>query len=101
MGAKKGKRKQVKHSGGRMALPLLILLLVLLLFQLYHLFQELRMARSEELSYAAQLAELQETNRRLEDDIANRDDLGLIEDIARDELGMAAPGEKIFRFSNT
>jgi len=28
------KRKQVKHSGGRMALPLLILLLVLLLFQL-------------------------------------------------------------------
>ena len=98
MGAKKGKRKQVKHSGGRMALPLLILLLVLLLFQLYHLFQELRMARSEELSYAA---ELQETNRRLEDDIANRDDMGLIEDIARDELGMAAPGEKIFRFSNT
>jgi len=29
MGAKKGKRKQVKHSGGRMALPLLVLLLVI------------------------------------------------------------------------
>ena len=36
----------------------------------------------------------------LADDIENRDNLDLIEDIARDEMGMVAPGEKIFRFGN-
>ena len=94
----KGKRKQNKP--GKLTVLILAVLLLGLSLRLYHLFQDLRSARAEELSYAAQLAELEETNKRLADDIANRDNLDLIEDIARDELGMVAPGEKIMRFSN-
>ena len=90
----KGKRKQNKP--GKLTVLILAVLLLGLSLRLYHTFQ----ARAEELSYAAQLAELEETNKRLADDIANRDNLDLIEDIARDELGMVAPGEKIFRFGN-
>ena len=46
------------------------------------------------------LADLQETNERLAEDIANSKDPELIEEVAREDLGMAVPGEKIFRFSN-
>lgn len=97
---KKGKRKQDKRPSGRLMVLILAAVLVGLCLQLYHLFQDLRAARAEELSYAAQLAELEEKNKRLADDIDNRDNLDLIEDIARDEMGMVAPGEKIFRFGN-
>lgn len=99
---KKGKRKQNKQSrrpNGRLTAVILAILLLGLSVRLYHLFQELRDARAEEIMYAAQLAELKETNKRLAEDIENRDDPGLIEDIARNDLGMAAPGEKILRFS--
>lgn len=82
-----------------MAAAVLVLLILALTVQLFHLFQELGNARKEEISYTARLEDLRETNRRLEEDIANQEDLELVEDIARNELGMAAPGEKIFRFS--
>lgn len=98
--SKKGKRKESKRSGGKLTILILAVLLLGLSIRLYHLFQDLQDAHAEELSYAAQLADLKETNQRLSDDIANRDNLDLIEDIARDELGMVAPGEKIMRFSN-
>ncbi len=97
---KNGKRKQSKRPSGRLTALILAALLLGLSLRLYDLLRELRDARAEELSYAAQLAELQETNKRLADDIENRDNLDLIEDIARDEMGMVAPGEKIFRFGN-
>jgi len=96
----KGKRKQSKRPSGKLTVLILAVLALGLSLRLYHLFQELRSARAEERSYAAQLAELEETNKRLNDDIENRDNLDLIEDIARDELGMVAPGEKIFHFGN-
>ena len=55
-------------------------------------------ARAEEAVYAQRLAELEETNRRLQEDVDNSGSLALIENIARDELGMVSEGEKIFRF---
>lgn len=80
------------------------LILVILLFgigvQLYHMYGQLQAAQAEESVYAQRLAELQETNRRLEDAIENSDDPELIEDKARDDLGMVSPGEKILRFGN-
>ena len=38
--------------------------------------------------------------KKLAEDIANSQDPELIEEVAREDLGMAAPGEKIIRFSN-
>ena len=46
------------------------------------------------------LADLQKTNEKLAEDIANSQDPELIEEVAREDLGMVAPGEKIIRFSN-
>ena len=37
---------------------------------------------------------------KLAEDIANSQDPELIEEVAREDLGMVAPGEKIIRFSN-
>ena len=49
--------------------------------------------------YAQQLDELRDTNEQLKEDLDNSGNQALMEDIARDQLGMVAPGEKVFHFS--
>lgn len=66
--------------------------------QLSSMYAQLQSAREEERDYARQLSELQTANDRLRQDIENSGELELIEDIARDELGLVSPGEKIIRF---
>jgi len=95
----KKKSNRGKRHSSKLTLLFLTFLLALLGVQVCNLFHQLQTAAEEEKIHAARLADLQETNQRLKDDIANREDIGLIEDKARDELGMIAPGEKIFRFS--
>ena len=68
--------------------------------QLINLKGELEAAREEEAYYAQRLQQLQEENARLAEDIANSDDPELIEEIAREELGMVTAGEKIFIIGN-
>ena len=68
--------------------------------QLVNLKGELEAAREEESYYAQRLQQLQEENARLAEDIANSDDPELIEEIAREELGMVTAGEKIFIIGN-
>jgi len=68
--------------------------------QLVNLKGELEAARAEEEYYAQRLQQLQEENARLAEDIANSDDPELIEEIAREELGMVTAGEKIFIIGN-
>jgi len=94
------KKKTVEKGKPNSRLTALILLALLIGvgIQLYNMYGQLQSARAEELVYAERLAELQETNERLRQDIANRDSLDLIRDIARDELGMVSEGEKIFRY---
>ena len=53
-------------------------------------------AQEEREAYAQELEELRRTNTKLAEDISRRDDPDLIEEIAREDLGMARPGEKIF-----
>ena len=96
---KRKRAKRTKRPSGRLTAVILVLLLLGLGFRLVNLFQELQEAKAEEIVYAERLAELQETNQKLAEDIANKDDVELNEDIARNELGMVAPGEKIIRFS--
>ena len=94
-----GKRARKKQPSGRLTAVILIFLILGLSVRLVNLFQDLQDAKAEEILYAARLEELQETNRKLAEDIENRDDMELIEDKARNDLGMADPREKIFRFS--
>lgn len=76
----------------------ILLLLVLLLgigIQIYHLQGQLDQAKEQQAQYSQRLDELRAANQELSDDIANSDDPELMMEIARDNLGMVAPGEKV------
>ena len=96
---KKGKTAKTVRSRSKLTLLLLAALLVGISVQIYRMFGQLQDASAQEKAYAQQLAELQETNRQLQEDLDNAGSLDLIEDIARDQLGMVREGEKIFRYS--
>ena len=104
MGKPSGKKKTKKPpESPRPSRKLTILVLAALLIglgvQISSMFGQLQAAREEEKVYAQQLAELQETNRQLKEDLDNSGSQALMEDIARDQLGMVSPGEKVFHFS--
>lgn len=94
----KNKPEQKKRPNSKLTALILLALLVGVGIQLYNMYGQLQRAREEEAVYAGQLAELQESNERLRQDIANRDNLDLIKDIARDEMGMVGEGDKVFYF---
>lgn len=97
--ARKPSKLKMRRSG-KITLTLLLTLIVMMCVMLRQMDTQLADARCEQDIYAQRLAQLQEQNARLAEDIANREDPDLIGDIARNDLGMAQPGEKIFRFRN-
>ncbi len=94
----KGEAEQKKRPNSKLTALILLALLIGVGVQLYNMYGQLQRAQEEEAIYAGQLAELQESNERLRQDISNRDDLDLIKDIARDEMGMVGEGDKVFCF---
>lgn len=97
--AKKPSKVKIRRSS-KFTLTLLLALIVMMCVMLRQMNAQIDDARAEQDIYAHRLAVLQEQNARLAEDIANRESLDLIGDIARNDLGMAEPGEKIFRFRN-
>ena len=95
----KKQAKQKKRPNSKLTAAILLALLIGISVQILNLLGQLQSARAEETLCAARLAELESANRKLAEDIANRDSLDLIEDIARDELGLAGEGEKVFIYS--
>lgn len=93
------KKKGSPKPSSKLTVILLAALLIGIGVQIYSMFGQLREARAEEAVYAQKLSELQETNRLLQEDLDNSGSLDLIEDIARDQLGMTGPGEKVFHVS--
>lgn len=61
---------------------------------------QIRTTRAEEESLSRQVAVQTQTNADLADAVANPDDPERIADIARDKLGLVAPGEKVFVITN-
>lgn len=101
MARKKTKANRLKTCrSNKLTLMLVALLLVVLGLMLQSLTEQLTYAQEEYDSYARRLEVLQKKNEQLRRDIENSDDPSLIEEIARNELGMASHGEKIFRFSH-
>lgn len=97
--ARKPSKLKMRRSG-KFALLLLAAMILVMGYTLRKLDSQLELARSEQAVYAQYLAQLQETNARLADDIAHSDDPERIMEIARNDLGMASQGEKVFRFQN-
>ena len=96
----KATKTEKKRPSSRLTALILAVLLLGSGIQLGGRVDQIRTAEAEEAVYAQRLAELQETNARLAAEIENSDDPALVEDIARNELGMTAPGEKVFRFGS-
>lgn len=93
---KKGK----KRPSSKLTVLILLALILGVGVQLINMQGQLEQAQAEEAAYAQRLSELREANEELADAIANSDDPQRIQDIARNELGMTSPGEKIFRVGN-
>lgn len=97
---KKPKRSKIQaRPTNRLTILLLAALMLGIGVQIYQMFGQLQSARDEEQIYVQQLAELRDTNAQLKQDLENSGSMDLIEDIARDKLGMVKEGEKIFHFS--
>jgi len=93
------KRAKLKiRRSSKLTIVLLAVLICIMGIMLRNMQTQLEHAKSEYDVYASRLNALQEQNDRLRQDIENSDDPSLIEDIARNDLGMTSHGEKIFRF---
>lgn len=95
--AKKPSKLKIRRSN-KLTLLLLASFIVMMAVILKQINAELDLAQGEQAIYAQRLAQLQAQNAKLAEDIANSENLDLIEEIARNDLGMASQGEKIFRF---
>ncbi len=97
--ARKATQPKTRRSS-KFTLVLLAVLILAMGIMLQNMRAQLRYAEAEREIYAQKLAALQEKNDQLAEDIANSGSSELIEDIARNDLGMASHGEKIFRFQS-
>ena len=99
---KSNKRKPIRivlKPASRMTVIILATLMAVLTIQIFRMNFQIQAAYAEEAIVAQRLEELQEANRQLLDDLENSTDPTLIENIARDQLGMVREGEKVFHIS--
>ena len=89
------KKKQKRASGFLTGILLLVVLLGVGI-QLYRMQEQLKTARAEEEALAQEIAQVEKENQQLQEDLDNAGNPELIEEIAREELGMATQGEKVF-----
>jgi cell division protein FtsB len=78
-----------------------VLLVVALLigvvgFEMADVFRQITAASAEEQALKQQLQQQQLANAALKEDLSRADDLEFIKELARDQLGMAEQGERIF-----
>ena len=89
-------QKRKKKSGGLLGGLILLVLLFGLGFQLYRMQDQLAAARAEEEDLTRQISVLEQENADLEESIARSNDPDMIEQIARESLGMVVQNEKVF-----
>ena len=95
--AKKKKKLLKICRSNKFSLLILLSIILVMGVMLQKMHSQLSYARAEQTMYAQRLTLLQEQNNKLAEDIANSGDADLIEEIARNDLGMATADEKIFR----
>ena len=89
-------KKKQKRASGFLTGVLLLVLLLGVGIQLYRMQEQLRTSRAEEAALAAQIAQIERENAQLQEDLDNADNPELIEEIARNELGMVMQDENVF-----
>ena len=87
-------------KAGLLTKLVVLALLIYLATSLLNLQGRIRQTQAERDSLSRQVAEQTQVNAVLAEDVANPDDPERIADIARDKLGLVAPGEKVFIITN-
>lgn len=85
-----------RPKSGVLTKLLILALLLGLGMQLHRLQGEIQTAQADQEQLAAQVEQKRQENAALAQDIENGDDQELMEEIAREELGLVNPGEKVF-----
>ena len=94
--AKRKVQKPKRTGTGPVVRLLLLLLLVSLGWQLVRINRQVETAQAQKAELAEQVESQQADNDALRADIADGGTQEKKEEIARDELGMVAPGERVF-----
>ncbi len=90
------KRARPKRRGNTAVLLVIAALVVFLGIELIRVNTRLSEARQQETALTRQLQQQTQENAALESDLARKDDEDFIKDLARDQLGLAEEGERIF-----
>ncbi|NCB63164.1 MAG: cell division protein FtsL [Clostridia bacterium] len=78
----------------------ILALLIYMATSLLNLQGQLRTARMQQETLSTQVAAQKQENADLADAVENNDDPERIQEIAREKLGLVAPGEKVFVITN-
>ena len=93
---KKHKKSRQQIKLGFFAKLLLLALIAALGWQLYHLRDQVEAAQAQKDQLTVQVQQQKQTNTRLQEDIAGGGTQEQMEEIARNELGLVAPGDRVF-----
>ena len=96
MAGEQNHKKSQKARSGFFTKVVLLLLLVGIGWQLFQLSGQVREAEAERDAVSGQVEAQRQENAALEEDLQTGATQEQMEEIARDELGMVAPGEKVF-----
>lgn len=88
-------KKKAKKRGGIVALVLLLLIAVAG-FEVVQVYGQIRSAQVQEQLLREQVSAQQQANASLRQDLDRADDEEFIKELAREQLGLAEPGERIF-----
>ncbi|MEG0780560.1 MAG: spore cortex biosynthesis protein YabQ [Oscillospiraceae bacterium] len=94
--AQMAKTPKKRQKAGFLTKVLLLALLLGLGVQLYRMQDRIAAAQAERQQLSTQVAELHQENEALSRNIENGENQELMEKIAREELGLVNPGEKVF-----
>ena len=88
--------KKAKKRTNTALLLVLIALAVFIGIELIQVNQRLGEAKVQEASLTRQMQQQEQENEALRSDLAKKDDPDFIKELARDQLGLAEEGERIF-----
>ena len=90
------KTPKAKRRSNTMLLLVIAALVVFLVIELVQVGNRLSEAKQQEAALTRQLQQQTQENQALESDLAKKDDEEFIKELARDQLGLAEAGERIF-----
>lgn len=88
--------KKAKKNRNPLAFLVVVVLIAVVGFELVQVYGKLKNTRAEKFAAATQLEELQQENASLQSDLDRADDPGIYKEKAREQLGLAEEGERIF-----